>query len=148
MTCKGYANGCCCTSCASRSRRHNLQGISDKEVREFVAQNLTPAGFRRGELDGNGHHVFWHPSIPARICRIPNTPSDVRWKKNKLTELRRLYPHARFPERSGYKAQPAKESKKKPAVAATSTKPPTNIVDFAMWLAAKRDHDELDQIVA
>ena len=91
--CHGYANGCACKGCARRHARHNTTGVARKEVREFIARELSPHGWRRVGEDTNGHPLFWHPDAPTDdALKVPSTPTGHNWKRQTLGQARRIWP--------------------------------------------------------
>lgn len=60
--------------------------MTNKDVRELVG------AFRRGgwtvEMSGKGHYKMTHPDVP-RPYTFGASPSDVRWRQNLISSLRR-----------------------------------------------------------
>jgi predicted RNA binding protein YcfA (HicA-like mRNA interferase family) len=58
-----------------------------KEARE-IAKKLEAQGWRV-DYHRKGHAIAYPPDRSKRPVTIPGTPSDHRWKKNLIAELRR-----------------------------------------------------------
>jgi len=59
---------------------------TSNEVRKFVKQ-ARKAGVDIRQPDGAGHWSVWHKG--HRVGSIPVSPSDFRWRKNAVADIRR-----------------------------------------------------------